>query len=241
MIKQNESFLKVLNTFFELLFSGITTVFLFGFNKYIIIFYIVTSILIIGFSIFSWNKTKFLIEDEIFIFENLVFNRTILKIPFSSIVSVDTTQSVKQKIFGVNIFKVNTVNKDEDIQLLISNKNSKKMKELLMKSETKKEEIEQILKVSVFENFIFSMSNRDLIVSTTVWLLIIFYAFEYAVKIFEIKVLDIRFLFIILAFLVIERVITGIFGFVKYYGFNISKVDNNFRVNCGLFDEKNLH
>ena len=234
---KRESFLNLIINIISTIISSVFFMVLIRDNRLFLFGWALITVISIFAVIIQWIFKRYKLENDIFYVKSGVFNKKTIKIPKENIIGIDSYRTLKQKIVRLNMFKINTQNTEEDIQLVLSNNADKELKELLLIS--KKHE-EAFYKMSLKENIIFSITNNQITnhILAVITLLMILWTINNAISLRFILDNSTYIALFILGFIVLEKAIVIFINFRKHIGFKIVKTDTIFKIETGLLVKK---
>lgn len=251
---------QVINLFFKGFFGNIIAALIalkflysqFGLTISIIILILFIAVFIF-FAIAKWYKTVFYLKDNSIYYKTGIFNFKKREIPFEKICTVDISQKLFDKLFGVARIKIDTgsnKNRNSELTLLLKEYRTLQIKAQILNTEidstdTKKQDKFKISSANLFKYALVS----DALFSGIAIIFVIYNFLDDIFKnIFDIDIFqnsnwikDNIFLSVIsiVLFILILSIILSIFNsFIKYYGFRINLDDNKLYINYGLLNKK---
>lgn len=225
------------------------------------------------YSIFKWMYNTFYVNENILYYNTGVFFKKQMKIPCENIATIDTEQTFFQKIFKVKTIKIdtNSSGNDEELRLVLSDKNINEFKNSLTKYDTSSNDVSCINDNTstdnsnnniADENIIYSMDKNKLLKfaslkgSKVLMITIILYILKqinnkdmlndnninYISN--TIKKSPLLFILILLApifILVLLKLISIIYYYAKFYDFKVIQNSNNLKISFGSFTKKSYN
>ncbi len=231
---------------------------------------VILFVLIIFFAILNWKNSIYYIENETLIIEKGVFSKSKQAIAFDKITTMNESQELLEKIFGLATFKVDagSATKGNEVKLTISHYEAEQLR---LQMSTKGQNINTDAKVIEKTQRVYSLNYKDLmkyavtncnlllgivLVSTLIQFIndipVVGDHFEQYMngwkKVFNkmgfehlpIRSMIILSITILMIYLVVSFIVSVIRTFVKYYGFTLSRQSKELEISYGLIDRKSF-
>jgi putative membrane protein len=237
----------------------------YGGNYVAILVVAVFLLVIIGLAIVKWKKKIYCIQDEGIYIRNGIFEMHERTVPFSQVHTADISSSIVQRLFNVCKLDIDTAGgkaKESEISILLSKQEALRVKSLIFNVNKKRaeEEVEVGIKIKKF-----TTSTKDLFVMASmssnmlagIFIIIVFYmnivdkipdavkrkakAFSYnLIEDFNSKGMITYIVALILVALFISWSVSVIITVIKYYGFTVTREEDNIRLSYGLLNKKEV-
>ena len=223
-----------INCLLSIISSVFSYLFLAGFMQFnnlaiisCIVLFIISSIVLL----LEWFSKKYVVINDVFIFQSGYFNKRTLRIPIENIVSIDSLKNIKQRLFRLNDLKINITNESEDLSLVLSNKASQELLECLKVKSKIEDEI--IFELSKLNTLYFSIYHTTLLFSFSV-------IFSYGVVYYEvfsnfIFVSSTNIIFFTTLFFITGRVFLIFINYFRFKNFKIVNKNGNWIISMGFF------
>ncbi len=231
---------------------------------------VVLIILIILFAILNWKNSIYYIENETLIIEKGIFGKSKQAIAFDKITTMNESQELLEKIFGLATFKVDagSATKGNEVKLTISHFEAEQLRQQMS---TKSQNIATDTKAMENTRGVYSLNYKDLLkyaVTNCNLLLGIVLVSTLLQFINDIPVIGDRLekylngwknvfnkmglehlpirsmiilsITILMVYLVVSFIISVIRTFVKYFGFTLSRQTSELQISYGLIDNKSF-
>ncbi len=226
----------------------------FGFSAIFFALFIILSF-VMFFSMIDWYNQIFYFKDEAIYYKSGLMNIKIREIQFKKVNTVDLSQGILEKAFGLAKIKIDTasLSKDEsELSLLLNKEKAIEIRNLILN----RKDDETVLEEVSYDCYTLNSSQLMLYALTSnaiakgIGIIFVAYTFldDYFLDIFDIKLFDkghftIQYLltkaiWIIGAILVISITLSVLQSFIRYYNFKVYVDKDKLNIRYGLLNEK---
>jgi putative membrane protein len=235
----------------------------YGGNYVAILVVVVFLLVIIGLAIVKWKRNIYCIQDEGIYIRSGIFEIHERTVPFSQVHTADISSSIVQRIFNVCKLDIDTAGgkaKESEISILLSDKEGLRVKSLIFKENKirTEEEIAIIVKkLTTSTKDLFVMASMSSNMVAGIFIVIVFYMnivdkmpdavktkaealSNNVIESFNSKGMITYIVALILMALFISWSVSVIITVIKYYGFTVTREEDNIKLSYGLLNKKEV-
>lgn len=211
-------------------------------------------LLFLFFAFAKWYKTSFYLKGDSIYYQTGIFNIKKRELHFDKVCTVDISQKLLDKLFGLARIKIDTgTNKNgkSEISLLLKMDRTIQIKKLILRTEFENTEIQELSEYRISNGELIKYSLvSDALFSGIAIIFVIYNFFDDIFReILNVEIFDniswsssnilLSVITIIIFVLFLSVVLSIINSFIKYYNFRVYLNNSKLNINYGLLNKKN--